>query len=182
LDSDREIVVIRGPTVRPDLIGDVAPPQVTDDSNRWTGMYSIRIELRSRGRAPLMLASRLAGGDEAHLGFEVLDMIVEPGEIVTATVEGVGIVLWHVVLLKSSTLTWLPFDWNLPAARRPQDWNRVSAKLQRRAVDGKLTVEVADLVVMKPHRPYTLFEQVDGGVGIQGGEAIPRRGRAAGGT
>jgi hypothetical protein len=158
LDGDREIVVVRGTGVAPQMLKDVAPQLTLDQSTR---VYVVRVELRAQDHLPVVLGSRAVSESEQDYtkGFDVFDMLSEPDGITLATAERGTIVLWHIGLFMPQPSRWTILrhrDWSMSAAAYRLHRNIVSVRLGRSA-EGKLTVEVVE------RRPgqHTAFEQVE---------------------
>lgn len=159
LDAKREVVVVRGPSVAPHVLQGLIDTRL--DIDRWSALYSVRVELRSADQPPLVLASRL-GGTGGTVALEVLDLLVERGTISLAVAEG-SIGVWQVRLppFSDDRFTYLQEgQWNPRAVGRPADRRNVQVSLARSA-QGRLTVEVVDLADGSARHQHTLFEQVN---------------------
>ena len=173
LECGREIVVVRGPNHARDdslrLVAGVGAPAI----GRTGEYFSLRLELRAPGRAPLLVAGRL--GFEELLsgsmpgGFDVLDLLMPPEKIdwedakkgvvmgiVLATAENGRIVLSDVDRLGFVRGALLGNDWTRFAAIVPVDRAVVKLKLSRNSAN-LIQVDVDDL---RPHfKRHTCFIQ-----------------------
>src|SRR5436190_1420222 len=99
LDPQSQIVLVRGPvapatTVLPILnTGEVQ----AQTAGQPTNIHTLRLELRTKGRPPFLLASRVRlEGLAADVGFEVLDLDARPGQIAAVCLQGENLAVWVV--------------------------------------------------------------------------------------
>lgn len=160
LPNNREIVVVRGPEVSPQFLGGLVGEQFEAEAST---VYTIRVELRTSGQPTLLLTSRIVseGRQASDKGFDVLDAMVERGQITLAIAQFADIGLWRIGLTREplSAMAWLKSaDWSPWAAAHPRDRNNVKVTLSR-SQDGKLTAEVADLFGGRDRFPHARFVQ-----------------------
>ena len=167
LDAEREVVVVQGSSVAPQVLR--GPISQRTSLDQCSTVYAVRVELRSQGQPPLVLASCLLteGLSDEDKGFDVLDALIEPGKITFAMTQRYCPLLWQFDPLSQSSLALTslrPGDWSPFNACYRRDRNNIGISL-RRDGDGKLTIEVVDRLPpsKEKHQMYqhTLFEQVE---------------------
>lgn len=129
LSGGREIAVVRGPAVDVSLLRGLVSDLVFQQT---AALYPIRAELRSPALPPQVFWTYLEREPTAasQKGFAVLDAAVAPDQLILATAEGGGILIWRIELCGGSQAAWLHGgDWSQIAAVEPLDGSMVRVKL-----------------------------------------------------
>lgn len=159
IDDRRTVAVVIGKPFAPNLLKGLMKAEYVE---QLTALRPIRVELRQPGEPDIVLVSRLKAEGQAEFtrGFDVLDMLIEPGRIILAATEGAGIVLWQVGVPDERLTRWgVPGgEWAAAAAMSKLDRNNVGITLGRSKA-GVLTVEIVDRRIAAPHQ-HTVFEQI----------------------
>ncbi|HEV2295254.1 MAG TPA: hypothetical protein VGR35_15485 [Tepidisphaeraceae bacterium] len=156
--AGQRLVVTRGQQLDPALLKPLRPPSLPELQENY---YEVRAELRSPNHHAVLLAARLRVecGTNNDKGSVVLDVLVEPGNIVLAMAEGPDLFLWRIGISQASTC-WTGFQadkrWALAAASYRLDEKLVGMKLGR-SDGGRLTVEVTE----KLSGQHTLYEEIE---------------------
>ena len=164
-DAGRKLAIVRGPDRDPSLVNflqdDPESPGLRVE--RIHNMYEVRAELRTPDSQPLLLASRLRIENkliDVDQSIVVLDSLVEPGNIVLATADGLYFALWQIN--SGMGTCWAPLradkPWSLSAAPYRLDHESVTLELGRTA-DGRLTLKVIE----NDTRHHTIYEEVEKG-------------------
>ncbi|HVS70796.1 MAG TPA: hypothetical protein VHQ47_06050 [Phycisphaerae bacterium] len=142
LPLGRELVVIRGPDRSiADLAGFVNRPK-----EEIKAVYTLHLEVRSPGVAPLEIGARLVSEldipGQGRGGFDILDAQSKDGQIVLATAENGLIGIWRFTASGQVQSDFLR-GWMVQAAMSPIDPRKVSAKLSWNK-DNLIEVKVVD--------------------------------------
>lgn len=158
LGDGREIVVVRGPYRDPADVRGLLPAEHLADASK---VFAVRFEAHTKAGTPLVLWAgiRCELTRREAKGFDVLDVMAEPGQVVAAVAEFGGVWLWRLQLATGSvSMTMLRGgEWSAAAAVQPIDRRDVRVTLKRSPTSHRLIAEVTDL--RPPDRITVAFEQ-----------------------